>query len=620
MADESSKTPIEELFISPKDGSFYNYVLVLVRPKGISRFADPLWIAHNQFLKSEKLELTEDLLTEALSLVFNLSEHRANREYHPFPFGKPLSEGKRATVALLTTNNQTTLAKLVEDVFPDEIVEGLEASTPLVDFLKELTGRYFQARLDFNKTPGRLLYKMPRFEVFEVLKDDTYGLCGFNMYFSNGTHANYERTGEHTTGINVLTDYPINYNVGLIDALKREWMVGTQRAYEVGIAGRYNDWGEWMPLMYSGDNHQMFLAESERMAGDDRQVAGILFYIMCTGHRIIEFAVKTPIELPNKHFSLGSRMHMYKCEPLDQTSHSARDFHIYDGHYELDDLDPKTIRNAIASINVGLNRMAFSYDSSVDWCIKYSIYKESGHSKPTPTKEQLDVLNSMLVDFPDTEDAIVLDICIDWFHRGELARRKNVFLAFLSYYIALESVATAIADGDADLGLGYVKETKVERKTRVVSEIQKLHDELYQSDPEEFIRRAYFEQVVGLKVKTRKVMELVFGTDHEYIKALFEKVDGRESIYDLRGELAHGGITLLDPSHQKMIRERLPELAEIVREFVRRIIVKPGQELPRWTGGSTISMFPSDPRDMMIASDDRMFRHLDWKIKPEWFD
>ncbi|MCX6735868.1 MAG: hypothetical protein NTZ13_02190 [Candidatus Parcubacteria bacterium] len=620
MGNESSKTSIEDLFVSPKDASFYNYVLVLVRPKGVSRFADPLWVAYSQFLRSEKFKLTEDLLIETLSLVFNLSEHKANREYHPFPFGKSLSEGKRVTVALLKKNGQETLAQVIEENFPEEATYGLEASAPLSDFLQELTNRYFQARLDFNKTPGRLLYKMPHFEVFEVLKDDTYGLYGFNMYFSNGSHANYERTGERTTGINVLTDYPINYNVGLIDDLKREWKVGTQRAYEVGISGRYNDWGEWMPLVYPGDNHQMFLTESERIAGDDHQVAGILFYIMCTGHRIIEFAVKTPIELPNKYFSLGSRMHMYKCEPLDQTSHSARDFHIYDGHYELDDLDPKTIRNAIASINVGLNRMAFSYDSSVDWCIKYSIYKEGGHSKPTPTNEQLDVLNSMLVDFPDTEDAIVLDICIDWFHRGELARRKNVFLAFLSYYIALESVATAIADGDADLGLGYVKETKAERKTRVVSEIQKLHDELYNSDPQKFIERAYFEQVVGLKAKTRKVMELVFGTDHAYVKTLFEKVDGKESIYDLRGELAHGGITLLDSSHQKRIRERLPELAEIVREFVRKIIVKPGQELPRWTGGSTFSVFPSDPRDMMISSDMRMYERLDWKIKPEWFD
>jgi len=43
---------------------------------------------------------------------------------------------------------------------------------------------------------------------------------------------------------------------------------------------------------------------------------------------------------------------------------------------------------------------------------------------------------------------------MDWYVRGRTS--NNIFLRFLSYYISLESVASAIIEGDADINLGFL--------------------------------------------------------------------------------------------------------------------------------------------------------------------
>ncbi len=631
--NDSNKSPLENLFeLAHQEAYGLNYLIALLRPKGVANVSDPLWAAYQESKNKKAISVSEELVVESLELIYNLLELTANKDYNPFPFCVESKDtGTLRKLSLLQVSDfvsasaesygEFLLASLVKNTFSKEALEAVIKKSEfdlskIQKFLGKLCHLYFEARLKFKHEPLR---KLPNFEVLEILSDEEHGLYGINIYFSNGTHANYERKKDQRTGLNVLTNYPIQFMVGDLSKLKPEWVVGEKRLFEIGLEGRYNKWGGVRPLFYPRGS-EILLKEAQNIAKGDNTIAGILFYVMCTGHRIIEFVAKTPIEMPSNSFSLGGRMHLYKCEQSEESSHSAKDFIIYDGHYELTDLDPLSIRSAIASITVGLNRMAFSYDSSIEWCLKYGIEKEASTPKPTPTKEDLKVLNSMLVDFPSTDDAIVLDICLDWYHRGELSKKKNEFVAFLCYYIALESVAVAIAEGEADLGLNYQKDSSSERKAKKIEGIKKIHDELYGSDPEGFIRRAYFDHVIGLKQKVRKVAELVFGADHLYIKSLFEKWDGNDSLSDLRSKLAHGSITLLDPDHKKLIKKRLYELSDIVKDFVKKIIIKPDQEFPEWSGKHSFSIFPSDPRDTMVASDEKMFGTKDWRIKPEWFD
>src|SRR2546427_13263611 len=101
--------------------------------------------------------------------------------------------------------------------------------------------------------------------------------------------------------------------------------------------------------------------------------------------------------------------------------------------------------STIAMIGVAANRMAFAYGGAVDWRIKYRMVERSGSgSCATPSREDLHILDALLRNFPQTDDAIILDAAIDWYNRGRSSR--NIFTAFLCYYIALESVSVAVAD------------------------------------------------------------------------------------------------------------------------------------------------------------------------------
>jgi hypothetical protein len=197
---------------------------------------------------------------------------------------------------------------------------------------------------------------------------------------------------------------------------------------------------------------------------------------------------------------------------------------------------------------------------------------------------------------------------------------RNIFIAFLCYYIAIESVAVSVADGKADFGLGYSRPTKKERKEERVECIRKIHDVLYAKDPHKFVEEAS-KCIYGFGKKTRLITEQVFGSDHKYIKALFEKREGY-SLSDIRNKLAHGAITLLDKEDERLVRNRCGEIAEISKEFLTRIILslKPTDPLPTWSGQYSVSLSFNDPRTILVTTKDNIFPNKDWRIRPKWCD
>jgi hypothetical protein len=402
----------------------------------------------------------------------------------------------------------------------------------------------------------------------------------------------------------------------LLDQLKDEWRVGEKRLYEIGLPGRYNKLGEWKPIIYPGNSDP--LAKDASSLSEDPDIQGALFYMMCTGYRVIEFVALTTIELPTDNISFQGRFHLWQCSPLKEDSHLAQNFRIYDGWLELDSGEPEYIKSEIALIGVILNRLAFTYGGTLKWRVKYSmVTKESGWA--TPSEEDLHILDSMFRDFPQTEDAIILDASIDWYNRGRSSR--NIFSAFLCYYIALESVAISVADGKADLSLGYPRETKKDQKKKRIECISEKHNNIYSKDQIRFVQEAYFDCVLSLKEKTQRVAELVFGLEHQHLKALFEKRNGY-SLSDIRGKLAHGAVTLLDKEDESLVADRLHEIAEISKEFLIRIILflKPSDPLPSWSQKHSISFHSSDPRSTLVATTEKIFPSKDWRIRPEWCD
>ena len=638
---------VQDLFSQAQSKSSLDYLFTLLRVEGIKlRVQDPLLK-----LKADLAPITDGLsigelhplyrsmviVEEPLALVANLLNCIQGQPYNSLPFHH-LKQGqwpneRKPTPAevvqelfnLATKAGIIDLARIINEAYPTEIVdECLSQSLPSSEqfqvafqtcrsFLEVLLDTYFMERRKFRGQ--QKLYKLPRFEVLELLVDDESGLYGFRMHFSNGSSAFFERHNDGAMGQNIQLNPHIDFFVGCLDDLRTEWHVGALRLYEIGLPGRYNELGEWKPIVYPG-KPDVLLKEVSQLS-EDLDVQGTLFYIMATGHRVIEFVVRISVELPHQSFTFGKDLHFWMCPLLDDQLHSGRNVRLYDGWYDVEETDPEYLRQAIANIGLGVNRMAFAYDAAVDWCLKYRMNLSS---KPlaTPSEDDVHILDSLLRDFPQTDDAFLLDAAIDWYTRGKTSH--NVFNAFLCYYIAIESVATAVTEGDADFGLGYLKESKTELKEKRVACIQEKLDRLYIDNPVKFVTESYFDCVDTLKRKTQSVAELVFGPSHEYIQALFSKGNDGYSLSEIRSKLAHGGVTLIDWKHENLVRNRLGEIAEISKQFLTRIIflLKPTDALPSWSRCFKSSMHFSDPRSTLFTTDERVLPSADWKIRPEW--
>jgi hypothetical protein len=221
-------------------------------------------------------------------------------------------------------------------------------------FLQTLIGLYNSERLKFKDRPR--FYKLPRFEVLELMVNEVEGLYGFRLYFSNGSSAHFMRLADST----------------------EEWRVGDKKLYEIGLPGRYNKLGEWKPLVYPERKNNMIGCFQQKAISlsNDEMVRGVLFYIMCTAHQVIEFVVKADIELPWQDTSLGKVIHLWKCP----NSEMIQNFFIYDGTYYLDSFDPEEIETAIPEIGLTLNTIAFAYNATLQWRLKYNIVNRTQES------------------------------------------------------------------------------------------------------------------------------------------------------------------------------------------------------------------------------------------------
>lgn len=643
---EASKH-LEKLFNAAPLKGGTEYIFTLVRVDGIRYgFPDPLLTLRAALQKPADTTSDQDLVAEycslstqeePLKLLTNLLNCARGKPYAVSPFHH-LWKGEgfhrvppttlqmvREVVKHALDADKTEIGRLIEEAYPDEALSCCTSTAPalpstllqtvldnLRSFLTQLMEIYFAERLSFRGQP--VLHKLPGFEVLELLVDDDVGLYGFRIHFSTGGSAVFARHSDSTECTNVTFHPAVGFMIGDLSQKRHEWRVGEKRLFEVGLPGRYNKLGQWKPIVYPGESNPL-VNEALAFSRDDG-IRGTYFYMLCTGHRVIEFAVRTNIELPREYFRFGERFHLWKCPPLDNNPSWSHNVHVYDGWFDLESTDPRSIQSAIAMIAVGVNRLAFAYGGAVDWRLKYKLESNPGFCA-TPTSNDLQILDSMLRDFPKTEDAIVLDAAIDWFNRGRSSR--NIFTAFLCYYIAIESVAIAVVDGEANLGLSPVQESKSEQAQLKTECIKKKHDAVYTEDPTRFVEEAYFECVLSLKAKTRRVAELVFGPGHKYVKALFEKADGY-SLTDIRGRLAHGGVTLLAKEHETLVNKRLPEIAEIAREFLIRVIfvLKPMDRLPSWSQEHRSSVSMTDPRNTMVVTHEKVLPTDDWRIRPEW--
>lgn len=611
MADMDKEKALYHLFEEANEHQPLEFLFALLRVGWIESYEiDPLKsfekeISAEDVVKKDEVDLNS--AKEFWGLIANLSRIAGGEWYRPDIF---FSSGTKNFLVEAINLVNYDLAAFLRYVFPSNWGSlSIEQRGLARGFILNFFKKYNEVLKSFINTSS--FFKLPNFEVLEILTRKPEGLFGFKVHFSNGSNAEFKRTKKGTLGVNISpSPGRLSFNVGMIDELKHEWMVGSKRLFEIGIPGRYNKPGEWMPIIYPGESGN-YQKEAIKLANGDEQAEGAYFYIFCTGYWCIEFAVKTSIELLETVTRLPGEVLLYKVEPDERFQSEI----VYDGSYYLSDIKLETIQKGIQKILRAMNGLSLAFDKPVHWEIKYSIKSHSPGSAVAKAQDTK-FLNQVTTELQEKSD-LYIDAAVDWYQRGLTSR--NIFNSFICFHIAIEGLAIKLIEGKSKAGKFFDIEGKFADKKDVSTCIEKLRKKYYSSDPALFATKSYLDCVKSLKEKIKFVLEKVFGKDHKYMAEYFE-VDN--SLWDLRGELVHEAYSDWHLEKKELIRKKSYLLQEIAKEFLIRVtmLIRPKEKAPAWSGHSLLEISMFTPKGALVASHLKFFPIKDWKIKASWIE
>jgi len=395
---------LDHLFGKARENGGMQYLYSLLRVSGISDGGwDPFVEAHEALIDFSKIlqrvgkkGVTKNSIRLGLliychsiemaapyQILYNLLQCIQGKMYIPFPFlGRPkgkkdpfgvIPPSPRAKIEKLKTECERTgeqeLINKFNSFFDDDIrnafyhsdysitdtefricESGLPHSISLKDLSEKLArcfafyqaffNIYKQIRFSFKKI--KKFHRLPNFEVLEILTDKKEGLIGFRMHFSNGAKAFFERRKERVGGMNVLLEKDhINFFVGDLSKLQRKWILNGRIFREKNT--RYNAPCTWRPILFYGNVDEVI--KEIKNETNEKDVQGCLFYIKCTGHESIEFAIKSDKELFNGKELVSGKIKVISCDC--NKNHT----YLYDGTYFLNSQKVQQIKIGLRQIS-----------------------------------------------------------------------------------------------------------------------------------------------------------------------------------------------------------------------------------------------------------------------------
>lgn len=235
---------------------------------------------------------------------------------------------------------------------------------------------------------GKRFLRKPNYEVLELLSDED-GLTGFKIHFPTGSYAMFERKKyKGTTGLNMMClEEGIQLHVGDLKKYNEadDWYVDGKPFDEHGT--RYNRIGFWFPIIFWRNSDP--IQKKVRELTEDKVVQGCLFYIYTTGHKAIEFAVKSEKALHTKRKSILPSW-LKNSSPkliLEPISNERGSSFLYDGTYYLDGVRPENVRNALDDIEKHINGLRNKIGSEIQYRLKYQLYSDVASLKKEKTGE-----------------------------------------------------------------------------------------------------------------------------------------------------------------------------------------------------------------------------------------
>lgn len=600
-------TVIENLYIDALKGNGLQYLFTLLRVGAIERYTrDPLF-NFKKLTSSVQIDRSDiESAVEFWSLITNLSRVAGGYPYNAYVFWASETKNYLSESKKLVSKD---LASFLDTLFP---IDQKEVTQDQKDFIRKFFARFEKTLRGFRKQYPYV--KLPGFEVLELISD-TKKLNGFKIHFSNGSHAEYKRLNTGSNAINVIIEHngSINFMEGMKDDKKPEWRVGDKLLYEIGIPGRYNQIGEWMPIIYPGESSH--LQQKAYDAIEEDRIQGVLFYVYTTCHWAIEFVAKMAVKLPDEYIELPGQVHLHLVKKEDD--HDFSNEYVYDGTYFLNDTSIDSIKIGLDLIQRAMEGIAFAYDNPVKWQVKYTI-KSHQKGAAAPDKKDMTLLKKVIKATQELND-ITVDTAISWYRLGQLTDDK--LNAFLCFHIAIEGLAVKLANGDlaASKFFGLQAEDKATHEIRVKNTFDEYYKNYYTTNIKKLINDSYFDCLGTITANMKRAFVAVFGKDNPVIDEYFK---GEKSLNSLRGQLAHGEYSDWHYDQYIEVWKKLSDIEEIAKAFITRVVlqIKPGNKRPTWQRTHSVSVGMDNPKGSLVASRLDIFPTKDWRIKADWID
>lgn len=605
---------LQNLVQKANDKGTIQLIFTLLRLCGIETYnIDPLDEFADKLQKTTTKEELDPLIRKTKdiwAIIFNLVLLSEKKEYDPnlmtnqpvedyYVYGKNLVLGKGI--------DEKTINEFIPEIDKANFKE-------LKTYFEKFLEIYKVLILSFANFPK--FHKQQNFEVFEVLAQND-GLRGFKLHFSNGTNASFTRTEKGTMAINLsFRGDKIEFYVGITHDLIKDWRVGTQRLFEVGLDGKYNVTGEWKPIIHPGDDkaHLDIGTKAKELGQGNDDAEGIFYYMLATGYPVIEFIVKTEVKLPERELLLDNGINLVNIDASTELI-DVRKSHIYDGWLRLQDISPEGVLKGLEEIQRTINSFGFSFDSVANWRLKYPV-KNHSRGLTTPKKNDVKIFKDINNSFSQQKN-LVIDSAVEWYQKGLTS--NNIYNAFLSYHISIEGLAGKLVSGELDASSVFNFPTKEKYQEDIKQQMDEYYNKYYATDPKMFATKAYLDVVGSMKRNLEKAFENVFGANSVEKELYFGKND---SLWDLRGSVAHGDYSDWDFDKRQHLHSKIHIIKSIARDFIYRIVfqIKSSDKTKYPSSSFLVGMSFDNPLSTLISTREDIFPTKDWKIKPEWFD
>jgi hypothetical protein len=140
---------------------------------------------------------------------------------------------------------------------------------------------------------------------------------------------------------------------------------------------RYNQKGEWKPITYPVTTDK--IQAEITVATEDRREWGSLFYIRCTGQKVIEFYAIGTLDTEVEERTCTNGLRLYKCNWLTHSANDVQTF-VYDGTMPLNDTSIEGVKEGLNVIESTIKNLCKSKNQLLDWDVKYGSITRGGRT------------------------------------------------------------------------------------------------------------------------------------------------------------------------------------------------------------------------------------------------